>query len=585
MNDERDEIRRRVDIVSLVSRELVLKRTGKNFVGLCPFHPDKNPSMTVNPDTGRYKCWSCGAGGDIFNWVMARQNVDFPEAMRILAKDAGIELKGQDPDAARQRKVREGVMEAALQFYRQAYDRSQTAQTYVSSRELTPAVISQWEIGFAPDQSEALATQLKRDGYSLAEAKQLFLVDSDASGGFYDKFRGRLMFPIRDERGTLVAFGGRIIGAGQPKYINSSDTAIYRKSRVLYGMNQAKQTIQDSRVALLTEGYLDVIACHAAGVTNAVASLGTALSEDQADLLKRWCDHVVILYDSDEAGQKAAERALGVLATAGLKSSVAILADGEDPDSIRRTQGSAGIRQAVEEAIPPIDFLLRRLEQKHSVQSDAFWEAVPGVLALTKSELELDRYLVRLAPQYPGVSDPMAAVKALRAMALRHRRKSSGDSPSSYIMPVGGLKHTLSSSELAIFAAFLSEDLRRQAYLFSRATILFSSTDAVRLSTAIGSAFPDGPPEGPLVQWIHRIEPEELQDLLGSLVDDLRGQLIDATVLADAIHHLKEKAAVRNEHRLKSENKADYFGELRRRKGLPDHEGTGDVEDSFDMHF
>ena len=581
MSDERDEIRQKVDIVSLVSREVVLKKTGKNFVGLCPFHPDKNPSMTVNPLTGRYKCWSCGAGGDIFNWVMARQNVDFAEALKILAKDAGIELQQRDPEAAKKRRDRESAMDTALLVFRESLALSRVAQDYLLQRGISADAVKEWELGYAPDQSDALTNRLLRDQFSLAEAKSLFLVDTDASGGYYDKFRGRLMFPIRDERGTLVAFGGRIIGNGQPKYINSSDTPLFRKSRVLYGMHRAKSAIQDSRRALLVEGYLDVIACHRAGVKTAVASLGTALAEEQADLLRRWCDQVVILYDADEAGQKATERALGVLAAAGLSCSVALMPSGQDPDSLLKQQGAAGLQRVVDDAIPPIDFLLKRLGEKFDVSDDRFWDEIPEIVSRAKSELELDRYLMRLAPQYPGISDPIAAVRALRAMVLRKKReqKSNGSVRPAAAPPA---QVAMTSRELVVFAAFATDKLRREAYMFSRATSLFTSPLAVALSQAISAAFPNGAPSGSLSLWIHKIEPEALRETLSDITDDIRGQVVDHQVLADALQQLKELAAARAGQGLKAGDKAGYFGDLKRRKGLPDSDKLDDVEDLFD---
>jgi len=581
VSDERDEIRQKVDIVSLVSREVALKKTGRNFVGLCPFHPDKNPSMTVNPLTGRYKCWSCGAGGDIFNWVMARQNVDFAEALRVLAKDAGIELHQRDPEAAKRRRDRDTAMDTALQVFRESLALSRVAQDYLHQRQIPSDAVKAWELGYAPDQSDTLTSRLLRDGFPLAESKLLFLVDTDASGGYYDKFRGRLMFPIRDERGALVAFGGRIIGNGQPKYINSSDTPLFRKSRVLYGMNLAKGPIQDSRRALLVEGYLDVIACHTAGIRTAVASLGTALAEEQADLLRRWCDHVVILYDADEAGQKATERALGVLASVGLQCTVALMPAGQDPDSLLKQQGAAGVQAVVDAAIPPIDFLLKRLGEKFEVSDDRFWAEVPDVVSRAKSELELDRYLMRLAPQYPGIADPIAAVRALRAMVLRRKRElrtGSTGQPSS--APTARLAMT--SREMVVFAALVTIPLRREAYMFSRATNLFTSPLAVQLSKAVSTAFPDGPPTGPLSLWIHRIEPESLREALSEITDDIRGQNVDHRVLIDALQQLKEHAAARVGQELKAGDKAGYFGDLKRRKGLPDSEGSEDVEDLFD---
>ena len=240
MAGEIEEIRARINIVDLVSQRVQLKKTGKNYQGLCPFHDDKRPSFTVNPVVGRYRCWSCGETGDIFNWVMKTQNVPFAEALQLLAAQAGVELTNRpNPQERSERALHLEIMEEALKFFREQLSKSSTAQDYLTRRGIDESTIAEWELGYAPDVGEALAVHLRKKAYALSVCRSLFLVEEDASGGYYDKFRGRLMFPIRDERGDLVAFGGRVLGDGVPKYINSSDTPVYRKSRVLYGLNRA----------------------------------------------------------------------------------------------------------------------------------------------------------------------------------------------------------------------------------------------------------------------------------------------------------------------------------------------------------
>ncbi|MES1228174.1 MAG: DNA primase, partial [Armatimonadota bacterium] len=422
MADEIDEIRRRIDIVDLVSSRVQLKRAGKNFVGLCPFHDDKRPSFNVSPLIGRYTCWSCGAKGDIFNWVMETQKVDFAEALRILAAQAGVTLSSRGTT----KKVDAGygtAMADALDFYLSQMRLSKEATDYCDNRGLTDEVRAQWEIGFAPEMGDALARSLQKKGHSLAMCEEVFLVRKDAGGGYYDMFRGRMMVPIRDERGTLVAFGGRtVLKDGIPKYINSSDTPLFHKNRLLFGMDKAKEVIAKTKVAVLVEGYLDVVACHRAGVRNAVASLGTSLTEEQVKLLKRWCERVVVFYDGDTAGQNATERAADMLEPAGLGVTVVMVPAGDDPDTMLKDHGAASVVAAVSKSQPILDFRAWLLRQRHQPNDPDYWDLVAKVLAKAPNELEFLRLAPSFAAEFPGTRDKEAAVRALRKMAVDAKR-------------------------------------------------------------------------------------------------------------------------------------------------------------------
>lgn len=572
MADERDEVRSRIDIVDLVSREGIrLRKVGKNYTGLCPFHPDKRPSFYVTPETGRYKCWSCGEAGDVFTWVMKRQNVDFVEALRTLAKEAGVTLS-RSPEPNSQRHVHEAAMAEALAFFRDQFERSTVAQEYCAKRGLDPATLAAWEIGYAPDVGEALAVRLKRAGLSLAESRSLFLVDQDAQGGFFDKFRGRLIFPIRDEKGGLVAFGGRLLGDGHPKYINSGDTPLYRKSRVLYGMHRAREVLSKERRAVLVEGYLDVIACHRAGVTGALASLGTALAEEHAKLLRRWCDEVTILYDSDEAGQKAAARSVEVLRAEGLRVRVALMPPGDDPDTLLRTQGAESVQRAVREGLSPLDYRIQAIERRLAPEQEEFWAEVVDALAEARDELELARHVDRLAPRYPGIRDVTRAEKALRQLVTRtRRRRVARGEPNE--RPVTIVEHrvireSLTAAEMVVFRAFLSEEFRRTAWVFARATQLFETRVGVELSQAIGSAFASGPPEGPPSAWLDRIEPDELRQSLSDILLDPRGERLSETFVSDSVVLLRERFERRQTQQMRQEgaDPNEVFQRIRQRK-------------------
>ena len=576
MSDERDEIRSRIDIVELVGGRVALRRQGKSFKGLCPFHDDKTPSFTVDPATGRYRCWSCGEAGDCFTWVMKTQHLEFPEALKELAIKAGVELKARGPSApAGQREAQRAAMAEALVFFRESLARNEVARAYVQGRGIDEASVATWEIGYAPDSFESLTQRLRQKGHDLNECKSLFLVDERERGGVYDKFRGRLMFPIRDERGELVAFGGRLLGDGQPKYINSSDTPLYRKSRVLYGFDHAKDAIAKSRRAVLVEGYLDVIACHRAEEKTAIASLGTALSEEHAKLLKRWAEEVTVLYDADAAGQKAAERAVELLRAEGIRVRVALMPEGEDPDTLLKRAGPSAVRKAVEGGLSPLDFAVGQLETRLKPEDEAFWESLVALLAAAPSSLEIERHLDRFSGLYPGLRDPMAARKRLErliedrrpAPSLKERppparnakpRPQNGDADRADAASKEGnetmeasvpmLRERLNGIESAVFRALYVPEFQRTAWMFARMEALFMTGAGVMLSKAILSAFPDSPPAGVPAVWLSRL-PDGAATMMADLNDGPLDLPVTEEVLAEAIERLKRQMVVRDMQR------------------------------------
>ncbi len=584
MSDERDEIRARIDIVELVGGRVALRRTGKTWKGLCPFHDDKTPSFTVDPTTGRYRCWSCGEHGDCFTWVMKTGNVEFPEALKELAQKAGVELKSRGPVAPPGlRDAHRAMMAEALAFFRESLPRAAAAREYVQGRGLDEATVEAWEMGYAPDTFDSLTNRLRQKSHNMAEAKALFLVDERERGGLYDKFRGRLMFPIRDERGELVAFGGRLLGEGQPKYINSSDTPLYRKSKVLYGFDRAKDRIAKERRAVLVEGYLDVIACHRADETTAVASLGTALSEEHAKLLKRWCDEVTILYDADAAGQKAAERAVGLLRAEGVRVRVALMPQGEDPDTLLRKAGAAAVRRAVEGGLSPLDFAVGQLEAKHNPEEELFWESLIALLAASPQGLDVERHLDRFSGLYPGLRDPVAARKRLESMIAERRPQPKRPEPrrrseappranDDSEAPAPLIRERLNRIEAAFFQAFYVPEFRRTAWMFAHREELFITGTGVMLARAIKAAFPSGPPEGVPAVWLSRL-PEETAQAMADLNDRLLPTPMTEDEFAGAIERLKRQSVMRDFQRRRRTEMTD---EERNRMHLENKEIKGE---------
>ncbi|MEI7577266.1 MAG: DNA primase [Armatimonadota bacterium] len=536
MNDDRDEIRRRIDLVDLVSQRVRLKRSGKNYTGLCPFHDDKSPSFYVNPALGRYTCFSCGEKGDVFTWTMKTQGLEFREALQLLADQAGVKLTSYS-GPAQDKSEREGwlaTMQSALIFYRNELNKSSTAKAYCENRDIPQSVIEEWELGYAPDVREALVSQLKRDGHQLAEAERLFLVQGDQQTGYRDKFFSRLMFPIRDDRGDLVGFGGRVLGDGTPKYINSSDTPLYRKSRVLYGFHKARDRMMKERHAVLVEGYLDVIACHRAGVKEAVASLGTSLAEDHAKLLKRFCDKVTILYDADKAGEKAAMRAVEILGEVGLQCRIALMPQGEDPDTLLRQKGAEAVQEAVTKAETPFDFEIRLLESRTGIASDEFWEQIPLVLAKAPTELDLERHILRLAGQHPAIPNSQSAAAALRREVNKHRRAAQKGIKNGELPSAPKIKRSASSlqkAEQILLVIWLEPERRVLIQPLLKETELWQTGTARIVANALEEAggFDDLPEDiqGILIELDAAIPQQERTD---EVIDSLRLAMLDTQI-------------------------------------------------------
>lgn len=571
-------IRSRVSLVDLVGQRVSLKRMGKHWKGLCPFHEDHHPSFDVSDELGRYRCWSCGAKGDLFTWIIETQKVDFQEALEILSRLAGIQLSKKSEGSAQLSKKRlyEQIMSSALDYFEGLFLDSREAKKYCEKRGLTEEICKIWRIGYAPADGEGLAIYLKKKGYSLQDAKALFLVEQDGQGGFYDRFRGRLMFPILDTRGAVVAFGGRALGDTQPKYINSSDTPLFSKRKLLYGMHQAKEWISKKGQAILVEGYLDVIACHRAGVQEAVASLGTSFSEDHAKLLKKWCDKVSILYDSDQAGQNAAERASEILETAGIHVRVALMSEGEDPDSLLQHAGKDALQKASREGLSPLGFKVFQIQKKYSSSDEIYWTSLTEILAAEQDPLEFEKYLLMASGHYPGLRDPAAAQRALRKKVMMVRktttssaRKISAVTKNLSLQGTKPSKTLFHVCEKALFSAFLSNNavLRGKAWEVLREKGNFFTSQGEELAAAILKTFPESPPAGIPSDWVSQILPENFQEILIELGFQSAAQ-VDLEVLEDIhrrLRQLREKKSLENLKSKLSLQDEEMLGELYQR--------------------
>ncbi|HEX9639668.1 MAG TPA: DNA primase [Acidobacteriota bacterium] len=411
----REQVRSASDILEIVGQYVALRKRGTRYLGLCPFHREKTPSFSVNPELQLFHCFGCKAGGDVFKFVERIENLDFPEALRSLAERAGL----PPPPSARGAALPKGELErmrAALQAAQEYYvaqldaPAGAPARRYLASRGLRPATISAFGIGWAPAGREDLIRHLLGRGFELAALEASGLALRGESGTAHDRFRGRIQFPIRDAGGRVVGFGGRALGEDQPKYLNSPETALFRKGSLLYGYERAREALRGGGQAILVEGYLDLIALHQVGFDAALAPLGTALTPEHARLLKRHAREVVLCFDADQAGVKATERALEILLAEGLAVRCLELPAGDDPDSFVQREGQEALRLALERARPGFDFLLaeaqRRWELGTPAGKMAALEYVTPFLARLPSELERDAVLPRLAERL-GVEDRM----------------------------------------------------------------------------------------------------------------------------------------------------------------------------------
>ena len=422
------ELHDKVDIEQVISSHINLKRRGKNLVGLCPFHNEKTPSFTVYPESRSFYCFGCGAGGDVISFVRRMDNLDYVEAVKAVAQMAGVSLPedGYDDTLSKQRmRLLEANREAARFFNACLMDpKNKEALDYFLKRGLSINTIRRFGLGYAPNDWRELINHLKSKGFTEHELVLANLArrsDKNGRANYYDNFRNRVMFPIIDLRGNVIAFGGRVMDDSKPKYINTSDTLVYKKSNGVFGMNLAKNN-NDNKF-ILVEGYMDVIALHQAGFTNAIACLGTAFTSEQANLLSRYAEEIIICYDNDEAGRTATARALGVLGKTGLKLRVVRMAGGKDADEIIRKHGKERFADLLKEASNKTEYKLLEERNKYNLATDdgklRFLIAATQILASCGS-IEQDIYSTRLSNEL-GVS--VDSIKAqLKTASVRQKR-------------------------------------------------------------------------------------------------------------------------------------------------------------------
>ena len=430
-----EEVRSRNDIVGVISEYVKLQRKGSSYFGLCPFHNEKSPSFSVSPDKQMYYCFGCGAGGNVFTFIQEYENYSFPEAMKFLAERAGITLpeKEYSQEERRAQDLRTRIlnvnkMAAKYYYYQLRTENGRQAMEYLKNRRLSDETIRSFGLGYSNKYSNDLYLYLKKQGVSDELLRESGLMNVDERNGMYDKFWNRVIFPIMDVNNRVIGFGGRVMGDGKPKYLNSPETAVFDKSRNLYGLNVARTARKKSM--LVCEGYMDVISMHQAGFKNSVASLGTALTTQHASLLKRYTDEVILTYDSDGAGIKAALRAIPMLKAAGISTKVLHMNPYKDPDEFIKTLGPEAFQERMDQAENSFLFEISILERDFDMHDPegktGFYQAAARKLMEFDQELERENYIQAVAERYQISFDSLRKMvnrEAMRGAVPRRERE------------------------------------------------------------------------------------------------------------------------------------------------------------------
>ncbi len=424
------ELIQRNEMVDVAQGYVQLRRSGRTYSGLCPFHSEKTPSFVVYPETQSFYCFGCGAGGDVITFIKKINNIDYIEAVKLLAARAGMPQPAEDDKTGRLRSRIISINKDAARFFFTCLngEEGKAARAYWRGRGLSDATIKRFGLGYAPDSFHAMVNHLKKLGYSEEEALASGLIKRSEKGNLYDVFRNRVMVPIFDLRGNVIAFGGRNMGPEKPKYINSPETLVYKKSRTVFALNMAKKSTD--RRYILCEGYMDVISMHQAGFGTAVAGCGTALTPEQVRLISEYADEVVLCYDSDEAGQKAAARAIGLFANAPVKLTVLNIPGAKDPDEFIKTQGRDRFEALLKELPSAIEYELLRAKEKYDLaQPDGrvgYLKDAVGILsgkAITPTEQDV--YAGRLAEETDVAKTAILAqlASAVKSRGYRERKQ------------------------------------------------------------------------------------------------------------------------------------------------------------------
>lgn len=571
-----EEVRSRNDIVDVISGYVKLKKSGSNYFGLCPFHNEKSGSFSVSPSKQMYYCFGCGAGGNVITFIMEYENYTFMEAVRMLAERAGVELPQMEetPEERKSRDIRSQLLEinklAAVYYFHQLRGQNgSTAMNYLKKRELSDETIQRFGLGYSSMYSDDLYRYIKSKGYKDDILKESGLF-TYGDGKVTDKFWNRVMFPIMDMNNRVIGFGGRVMGDGKPKYLNSPETKLFDKSRNLYGLNIARTSRKPN--IIICEGYMDVISLHQAGFNQAVASLGTALTSGQASLMKRYTDQVLITYDSDGAGVKAALRAIPILKEAGLTTKVINMKPYKDPDEFIKGLGAEAFQERIDKAQNSFMYEISAMEQNYDLtdpdSKTRFFNEVAGRIVGFEEELERNNYIEAVADKYMVSMDALKAMVGnygnrvgivkdrpdSRRTSSSHKEKEDGISQAQKILL------TWLVQDMSLYpkvAAYLSPDDFIEEPFHDVAVRLYEQLDNGQINpAAIISTFDDGETQKKVASIFNRELAEELSDsererALNQTVKKIKKNSLDiksrsVTDVAQLQNIIKEQKEIQN---------------------------------------
>lgn len=577
-----EEILFRADIVETIGSYVTLRRAGSNFGGLCPFHSEKSPSFTVFPGTRSFYCFGCGAGGDVITFIMKAENLDYPSALEFLAQKVGITLEHDDKSASgnlmNRKRVYEMNLEAAKFFRQCLFDSTlgEPGMQYFRSRGLSGTVIKRFGLGYAPADFGMLTRHMMSKGFKEEELVTGFLCGkSQKTGKPYDYFRGRVIFPIIDTTGNIIAFGGRVLDDSKPKYLNSSDTPGFKKSRNLFALNYAKDECAEQMI--LCEGYMDVIALHAAGFGNAVATLGTAITSEQARIMSKYTKKVIISYDSDEAGQRAANRAMQLLGEVGLEVRILKMHGAKDPDEFIKKFGADRFRQLLDQSRTGFEYKLEGIMTKYNVnlpeEKIKASADICAIIAAVPSSAEREVYIGRASASLSLSFDSLKSdVDRIRRKLVREHRKNESREALNMAKNYGDRVNTdavknpgANSAEETILGLLLTYDEQRKAVLDGKISLLaedFFTEFGRRVFEEIMTLQKND--EGFDTAYLgEKFTPDEMGRIRRYIID--RGQLTvnGPDVLNDAVSKLKAEKL-----KEKEKNGGDKFASLKRKQEL-----------------
>lgn len=469
INQITEEILQKLDLEGLFSEYLTLKKTGKSFKANCPFHQEKTPSFIINPQTGLWYCFGCGEGGNAFQFLMRMENIEFPQALEMLAKRTGVRLP-QTPGEKKARGEKDrllSLLEASTLFYRNNLLNDKTGLAYLEKRAISPQTAERFRLGMTAPGWDSLLRHLLSLEFTREEAVKAGLAVTTQKGEAVDYFRNRLIFPISDYRGQVFGFGGRVTGEGEPKYLNTSENAFFKKGHLLYGLSLAKNAVSKQDWALIVEGYMDVLALSQAGFANAVASMGTSLTLDQARLLRRFTDKCLLAFDADKAGQAATWRGIDIFEAADLRVKVFPLPAGEDPDSLVRKFGREEVQKLLRASQEVIDYQINELSRAYDLEipeeKGKFVQEAAPVFAKIKDPVKRDGYLEGFCNRFKVREDSVRRVMGHapgKTAPARHLQNRHAPSPA----PASRIRlSNLSLEERLLTALLLKPELITEA--------------------------------------------------------------------------------------------------------------------------